>query len=206
MQRIISSFELDNVIFRIGQRWRIRLPSPKRQPLILGRPILAAAHSLLLLQAIGINALEFDAVTGRLTLLVLGRTVSGAIIFGETNLSRGRFVRNLVAGFIFRWRHDGGRLERTVAVLLLEEYDVEEKRKRGRWIEEGKDDNANSNEKDLFIPLPSSKPAKQCVDRLLRLICSAIHSFTHGLARLSRQIRPTWQPSATGICRHAYQI
>lgn len=76
MQRIISSFELDNVIFRIGQRWRIRLPSPKRQPLILGRAILAAAHSLLLLQAIGINALEFDAVTGRLTLLVLGRTVS----------------------------------------------------------------------------------------------------------------------------------
>ena len=96
MQRIGSSLEFDDVVLGIGQRRRIRLASTQRQPLVLGRATVRTANGLLLLEPIGIDALEFDTVATRGLSFDLGEAFGEAIVLDDTQASGASVVYYLI--------------------------------------------------------------------------------------------------------------
>ena len=128
MQRIVSSLEFDDVVLGIGQRRRIGLSGTQRQPLVLGRATVRTANGLLLLEAIGVDALELDTVaTGGLS-LDLGEAFGRAIVLDDTQVSGASIICYLIAHLdhvLVGGGHRSGDSRGRVMLILVQDNNQE---------------------------------------------------------------------------------
>lgn len=70
MHRVIRALEFDHIVLRVRERRRVRLAGAQRQPLVARRATSSRPDGILLLELVGMNAVEFETVPPGLVPLV----------------------------------------------------------------------------------------------------------------------------------------